>query len=310
MKVALLFPGYGSQFVGMGKELYDEYRIVQEYFEEASNCLDINFVKLCFASSDAEISKMSNAYTSLFLIESALAALLKEQGVQADCFVGYNNGEAAALCASGCFNFPDGLYLLSKFCSLYQDAVTAGDFDALHVQGVTSEVLERLCSEASSESANEEVCIALYNDDQDHIVTGNSRAISAVRDLVLNNVGTKVNYSGIEVGMHSAVIKQVTDQFKLYLEKVDFKDITIPFISSVDGSAITLGQDLKDYFIRSFNSPLFFTHIIDYLRNYDYIIVVGPGEQLVRMLNKKYSEKKVLSVLKGIDIELVKTVIT
>ena len=70
MKIALLFPGYGSQFVGMGKELYDEYRIVQEYFEEASHVLNNNFVKLCFASSDVELSKMVNAYTSLFLVGS------------------------------------------------------------------------------------------------------------------------------------------------------------------------------------------------------------------------------------------------
>ncbi len=78
MKIALLFPGYGSQFVGMAKELYNENRIVQEYFDEASNCLDTNFLKLCFASSEIEIGMMSHAYTSIFLVSSAIYALLKE----------------------------------------------------------------------------------------------------------------------------------------------------------------------------------------------------------------------------------------
>ena len=77
MKCALIFPGYSSQYVGMGKELYDEYRIVQEYFEEASNCSNINFVKLCFASSDIELAKLTNAYMALFLIGSSVFALLK-----------------------------------------------------------------------------------------------------------------------------------------------------------------------------------------------------------------------------------------
>src|SRR5579872_2345677 len=101
MKIALLFPGYGSQYVGMGKELYDEYRIVQEYFEEASNCVNINFVKLCFASSDSEISKLVNAYTSLFVIGGAVSALLKEHGIVPDVVAGYNNGEITALFAAG-----------------------------------------------------------------------------------------------------------------------------------------------------------------------------------------------------------------
>src|SRR5262245_26836049 len=121
MKIALLFPGYGSQFVGMGKELYDEYRIVQEYFEEASNCLNVNFVKLCFASSDVELGKMVNAYTSLFLIGASVYAVLKESGIEVDIVAGYNNGENAALFAAHCFSLPDGLYLLNKFCSFYQE---------------------------------------------------------------------------------------------------------------------------------------------------------------------------------------------
>ena len=76
MKVGMLFPGYGSQFVGMGKELYDDSRIIQEYFEEAANCLNINFVKLCFAASDAELARMENAYPALFLLSSRICRSL------------------------------------------------------------------------------------------------------------------------------------------------------------------------------------------------------------------------------------------
>src|SRR5579871_2515072 len=146
MKIALLFPGYGSQFVGMGKDLYDEYRVVQEYFEEASSCLDINFVKLCFASSDAELGKMANAYTSLFLMGACAYAILKEAGIEPDIVAGYNNGESAALFAAGCFSLPDGLYLLNKYCSFYQEFADQHDVDTLHVTGIETAQLEKMCT--------------------------------------------------------------------------------------------------------------------------------------------------------------------
>ena len=124
MKIACLFPGYGSQFVGMAKELYDEYRIVQEYFEQANYCLpDLNFIKLCFASSDIDISQMQHAYTANFLVGSSLYGLLREQGFKPDVVLGCNQGEYAALYAAKSFSFPDGLYLLSKYASFYMQAL-------------------------------------------------------------------------------------------------------------------------------------------------------------------------------------------
>src|SRR3989304_305540 len=101
MKIGLLFSGYGGQDVGMGKDLYDNSRVMQELFEEASNCLGINFVKLCFASSDAELSSLENAYVAIFLIEVSLYALLNESGVSADLFAGHDIGEFAALFSAG-----------------------------------------------------------------------------------------------------------------------------------------------------------------------------------------------------------------
>ncbi len=93
MKKVILFPGYGSQYVGMAKELYDESRIMQEYFEEAANCLDTNFVKLCFASSDADVTQAPAAYTSIFLVSCSIYSLIKDRGIVADLVTGYNTGE-------------------------------------------------------------------------------------------------------------------------------------------------------------------------------------------------------------------------
>ena len=99
MKIGMMFPGYGSQFAGMTKELYDESRLVQEYFEEASNCLNVNFVKLCFASSDVELGQIPDAYTANFLASCALAALLKSEGIEpSGCVIDHQGQRQQSRC--------------------------------------------------------------------------------------------------------------------------------------------------------------------------------------------------------------------
>ena len=218
MKIALLFPGYGSQFVGMGKDLYDEYRVVQEYFEEASYVLNNNFVKLCFASSDAELSKMANAYSSLFLLGAATYAVLKEHGIEPDIVAGYNNGETAALFAAGCFSFPDGLYLLNKFCSLYQEVVDEMDVDVIHITGVATAQVEAVCKKVSNNEGK--AFIAIYNSPTDHIVAGNRDQLSLIQDI-FSDAGV-VKYLSVEIGLHSSLMNAVVDSLKKYLENLDF----------------------------------------------------------------------------------------
>src|SRR5438477_2021990 len=258
MKTALLFPGYGSQFVGMGKELYDEYRVIQEYFEEASNCLDINFVKLCFASSDVELAKMVNAYTSLFLIGCSIYAVLKEHEIVPDIVAGYNNGETTALFAAGCFSLPDGLYLLNKFCSFYQECIDRNDFDALHISGIATQQLEDMCKKVSNDE--HKVFIAIYNSPVDHIVTGNRQGLSQLQDMMSD--AQEADYLSAEMGLHSSLMNEVVNLFKDYLEKVDFKDLKIPMISCIDGEIITLGTDVKARYIRHIDFPLDFVRAI------------------------------------------------
>ena len=305
MKIALLFPGFGSQFVGMGKELYDEYRIVQEYFEEASHVLNNNFVKLCFASSDAELSKMANAYTSLFLVGTATYALLKEHGIQPDVVAGYNNGESAALFAAGCFSFPDGLYLLNKFCSFYQEVVDEMEVDVIAVTGITTAQLENACKQVSNEEGK--AFIAIYNSPMDHIVAGNRDQLAQIQDLFVDS-GT-IQYVGVEYGLHSSLMNGVVDLFKSFLEKVNFKDLKIPLISCIDGNVVTVGTDTKERFIRHINSPLDWSRVMRALVDYDCILVTIPGDDLCEMIKTHYPEKIIMSIAKKVDIDTLKEMI-
>lgn len=305
MKIALLFPGYGSQFVGMGKDLYDEYRIVQEYFEEASNCLGNNCVKLCFASSDSELSKLVNSYAALFLMGSATYAVLKENGIEPDIVAGYNNGEYAALFAGGCFSLPDGLYLLSKFCSFYQEFIDKMDADLIRITGVETKQVKDACMRVADD--NDGPFIVIQNSLTDHIIAGTRDQLSRISDII-DGSGT-VEYIPVETGLHCTLMNGVVEQFKAYLEKVDFKDLRIPLLSSLDGEIIVHSADIKDRFIRHINSPLMFSEVIRKLVDYDCIIVANPGADLAAMIKQQYPEKFVMPIVSKKDIDTLKEMI-
>lgn len=313
MKTAFLFPGYGSQYVGMAKELYDESRIMQEYFEEACNCLNNNFIKLCFASSDAELCKMVNAYPSLFLVSASLVALLKEEGIVPDMVAGHNLGEYAAIFAAQGLNHPDGLYLLNKFATLYQEACATMDVAVLQVKGLDAATLTALCIQASTNATEEKpdqsAHIALFNADDDHVVSGHIQAIAALRELLNRQSDTKVVELPIEVGLHSAIMEPVVQQLAMYLEKVDFKDLTIPLISSIDGNTITTGAQIRERILAGLQKPVLWRAVMEQLHDADVIVEVGPGSTLSTMVKNKYPDKIVLSINKRSDIDELKKVL-
>ena len=301
MKIVIVFSGYGNQFVGMGKELYDDSRIVQEYFEEAYNCLNVNFIKLCFASSDQELSKISNAYPSIFLVSCALYELLKQEGIKADLVTGYGIGHYAALFAAHGITFPDGLYLTKKLASFYEEALPGMDVAIIKVDNLDERSLKKLCKEF-----NEDIEIAAYNSDMQHILSGKSAAINKIKLILKKIENVKVHDLNPGMGLHSQLMNNIAEQYKIYLEKVDFKDLQIPFISNINAKEIVIGKKVKDYLVKSINLPIKWNKIMDNLADYDLIIEIGPGKGLSELIKTKYPEKTVISFNTKSDLEEIK----
>jgi [acyl-carrier-protein] S-malonyltransferase len=300
MKVIMLFPGYSGQYVGMGKDFYDNHRFVQEYFEEASSCLSLNFVKLCFASSDAELGKIHNAYPSLFLVSTAIAILLIKEGIVPNVVAGYCDGEFAALCAARCLNLADGLYFLSKYSIFYEELIKKSKFAALRIIGASTTVLQEGCLHASEKS--ELVFIGICFSEVDHIVSGHRDAVERLIDFLQNDNGVKFEHVGVGVGLHSPIMVDTVKLLKMYLEKLDFKKLIMPFISALDGSLVTEGATVKTLVLRHINGSLYYSKVLDYLADYDLIIEVGNRVMLHNLIRKKYPDKKIFEVRKSTDL--------
>lgn len=291
-KVAVVFPGLGSQYVGMGKELYDNYRVIQEYFEEAFNCQNLNFVKLCFASSDNDINQVQNAYLSLFLINSAFFEFLKEMGLKVDVVAGEDIAYFNALAASGGISFPDGLYLLNKIANYFLSFLDQNQIEVLEVKGMNELDLEKLIQKCDLKKSP--LRLSYVKSEDDFLVVGYEKSIEKlVKELDKKEI--KYNPRNVNLGLYSDIMPGIVDHIKLYLEKVDIKDSNIPVVSPIEGSQLTTKEDLRydllNHLINKFNLE----EIINSLEDYDIIIEVGPKSKLIERIKRKFPEKEMLS---------------
>lgn len=305
MKIGMIFPGYGSQFVGMAKDVYDESRVMQEYFEQASHCLDANFIKLCFASSDLELSKMHNAYTSLFLVSSALSAVLAEAGIKPAIVAGYNVGQFAAMHAANGLTFADGLYILNKFAKFAQEALEQETCAMARIKGCSTEELQLLIKQV----AQDQVSIAVHEMPNQHIIAGSQDAVFACMQHAKTLPDVKVKEVPVKFGMHTAIMQSAVEQFAMYLEKVDFKDIEIPLLSNLNAHMVQSGISLKHEALHQFTKPMHWLSSLQELHTCDLLLSVGPGTMLVDMAQQLYPHKKVMAIQKLADIEALKNYI-
>jgi [acyl-carrier-protein] S-malonyltransferase len=301
--LGIVFPGYGEQFIGMAKCLHDEHRLIQELFEQAAQCTDINFVKLMFASSTKEISSARNAFLAIFLHEFSLYSLLRENGLMKPDFIaGYGIGEYAAASASGSLSFADGLYILNKYSKLYSEFVKDEPHSVIRiVRGFDLKELQKICKQFSTE--NDKAYISAQNAEHAFYVSGSEKALDKIVDYCKEQKIRKVREIGPGHNLHSEAVDQLVKDLNMYFHKIKFKNLHVPIITCVDGVYVTTADSLQASIMRRINHPILWYDVMEGLAGCDVIISVGPGKQLVEWLRTMYPEKELHVVETFEDVE-------
>ncbi len=304
MKIGMIFPGQGSQYLGMGKEFFDKERIVQEFFEEACVCLDKNFIKLCFASSDRELVETTNAQTSIFLVSAAISTLLnKKYGIKPSLVAGHSLGEYSAIFTAGGISFPDGLYLLKKRSQFMDEATKDSPGIMIAAIGISFERVKLICEQYDDPDDTIKVAqVVNFNTPKQVVISGTRRELENIKEDIetFGGKGIILNVAG---AFHSRLMKGAEKRFAPYLTKVDFKELQVPVINNVAAEEITTPEQAQESLVKQTSSPILWWQAMQHFQDCDVIIEVGPNDKMGRMLKREWPDKCIISVNSQKDIE-------
>lgn len=311
-KIAFVFSGQGAQYVGMGKELADQYKVAQSVFERADKALEEDVQALCFNGPEEDLNRTENTQPAILTTSIAILEILKEKGLKADVYAGLSLGEYTAHVAAGTLDFEDAVRLVKKRGRYMQEAVPEGKGTMAAIIGLEEDIVAEIIEKASKDGIIEG---ANYNCPGQIVVGGEIDAVQKSIKLA-EEAGAKMAVQlKVSAPFHTSMLKPAADRLSKALESIELKDDAMPVISNVNADYVDSKDSVKTLLIDQVKSSVLWEASVRKMieDGVDTFIEIGPGKVLsgfIKKINRKlniYNVENIKSLektLKKLEVEV------
>lgn len=295
---ALVFPGQGSQAVGMGRDLFEGDPAARAVFEEADRALGISLSDLCFSGPAEQLQATINAQPAILTV--SVAALTALRGALGPSFrplvaAGHSLGEYSALVAAGSLSFADALELVRERGRLMQLAGEARPGRMLALLGLSDERVQEICREAASKGV---VAVANYNAPGQVVVSGEAEAVALAAELARAAGSRRVVTLAVSGGFHSPLMSSAARDYSAALSRATISDASFPVVANVTAAPLFHADDIRDELRRQLSAPVRWSDSVRRMREMgaEVFVEVGPGAVLGGLIKRTVEDARVLAV--------------
>ena len=305
---SVIFPGQGSQIVGMGKEFYDKFELVKSLFKEADETLNYSISKLILEGPKEELDLTANTQPAIFLISYSIFNVIKKEFNidlnKAKYFAGHSLGEYSALSCAEYLNFAETLKILRIRGDAMQNSVPKGEGGMVAVLGSTVEVIEKILKENESKFTAQ---IANDNSDGQIVLSGKTQDLEKLIEVLKGNSIKNIKLP-VSAPFHCSLMNKATEIMTEELNKISFSDGNNKLISNVTAKEISNFEDLKSLLIKQIENRVRWRESVLNMinNNVDHFIEIGPGKVLSGLIKRINREVKINTINSLEDIENLK----
>lgn len=284
---AIVFPGQGAQFTGMGKDLYDNNEVAREMMEKANEILGFRLTDVMF-EGDAEALKQTKVTQPAVFLHSVVLAKCMGEEFCPDMVGGHSLGEFSALVAAGVLDFEDGLKLVYARALAMQKACEAAPGGMAAVMRLDNEKIEQICTDVTAQAGKGVVVAANYNCPGQLVISGNKEAVEAACEKLLEAGARRAMMLPVGGAFHSPLMQSAKNELEAAIAATEFHEPTCPVYQNVDGKAHTNPEEIKQNLIAQLTASVRWTQEVEAMveAGATEFVECGPGQALTGMITK------------------------